>query len=517
MERKFIILLSMLKSVLLGFVWLLIFGAINSSTAQTMTFSKVFSNYGEAAENGLDIIEYNQGYIAVTYNSCLSNPSTDCVTLVRLNLEGDIAWYKEYEHYGTLKPQIAVIDDKIYLSGRTSEQDFQYLLYCLTMEGDIIWQKAFGDPQKNEWSPGLFVTSDEKLILYESRDRNNNHQYEWLPALLKVDTQGDSLAEYTFNEAQDATSVMKVIETHKKDLIVSYVYCPEACFLDLKAGVTCIDTMGNQKWTLDLPYSYIPKGCLVSEFGDFTFAVQWYINATEPNHDISPPAFFFTDQNGLILDTFIFKNQTLKEIYAINPTIPKGVVGCGSNYPDYLTASNPKKAGWCFLMDSSRQIVWDRTYADTSFRGDSYGLNKIIPTSDGGYIAIGTINNYMTGVPESHNWILKLNELGCLSPLCEDENYVSAINTPIFLKGKEIKLYPNPATDYTIVEFPVENLSKNLKIHIISNAGIRLKSIPVQTTQQRVDLYNLPAGVCYIVVEDGHEIYCSKKINIIKF
>jgi len=482
--------------------------------AQQLVFSKVFSNYPLSGENGINIISYSGGYFLIGYNGCSNNSNLDCMTVARLNNIGEINWFKEYEHYGTRKIQVVILNDKIYLSGRTREVDYQYLLYCLDLNGNIIWKKEFGDVNKNEWSPGLLMTHNDDLILYDARDRNQNHIYEWLPVLMKVNLQGDSLTEFTFNEQYDASSVRQVIESTQHDLIASYVYCPDGCFFDLKAGVICLDSVGNTKWVLDLPFSFSSYGCFVSQIDSNTLAVKWHIDSNLPNHDLTPPAIFFTNISGAIQDTFIFQNQSLKEVHYMESIWEKGLVGSGSNFIDYLTLSNPPWGGWVFRMDENREIVWDRTYLDTIYQGRSFGLNQIIPTSDGGYIATGTITNFMTGVWESHNWILKLDSSGCLQPGCGNLNYITETEEAVFLKGKDIKVYPNPASEYVQVEFPPDFDLKNTLLHIVSNTGAVVKRISPNSNMTQLNISDLTSGIYYVIATKGNEIINSKRIIV---
>lgn len=482
--------------------------------AQQVTFSKVFSNYGLSAENGMNIIEFENGYLLIAANGCSQNSDLDCMTIYKLNQFGNIEWTKEYQHYGTRKKQIAILGDKIYLSGRTRTIDYQYLLYCLDFEGNIIWEKEFGDPNKNEWSPNLLLTHSNNLILSDSRDRNQNHMYEWLPVLIKVNTEGDSLAEFTFNEDYDASTIGQLIESTEHDFIASYVYCPDGCAFDLKAGVTCLDSVGEVKWRIDFPYSYLPENCLVNQIDSSALAVKWYIDSDLPNHDLSPPALFFTDMQGNIQDTFIFENQSLKEVHSMESIWERGLVGCGRNYIDYLTSSDSPLAGWAFRLGENRQMAWERTYLDTTYQGESFGLRQIIPTSDGGYIATGTITNFMTGVWESHNWILKLDSLGCLEPNCGGLNYVSITEEVVFLKGKGVKIYPNPASDYVQVAFPTDFSLKDLTLHLISNDGRQIKQTPINTNNQLLLLPDIMSGIYHAIITRCNEIITSQRVII---
>jgi hypothetical protein len=141
-------------------------------------------------------------------------------------------------------------------------------------------------------------------------------------------------------------------------------------------------------------------------------------------------------------------------------------------------------------------------------------LNQIIPTSDGGYIATGTITNFMTGVWESHNWVLKLDSLGCLEPNCGGLNYVTKTEEAVFLKGKGIKIYPNPAVEYATIEFPMDFNLKGLILTLVSNEGKTIKQTSVNSNFHRLQISGLVAGTYYAIITRGNEIITSKQVIV---
>jgi hypothetical protein len=479
--------------------------------AQQVTFSKIFSNYPLNPENGWNIHEVPSGYLLISANECLDQPNYNCTSIILLDFNGNIVWHKNVEQsLGYQASHISVVADKIFLAGRSNDDQTQFSLSCFDINGNFLWRNTYGN-SKNEWPAGIVRTRGADNILYGDRDRNQNHMYEWLPVLMKISLQGDSITEFTFNEQYDASSVKQVIESTQRDLIASYVYCPNGCVLDLKAGVISLDSLGNTKWVLDLPYSFSPYGCLVNQIDSNTLAIKWHIDSTIPNYDLTPPAIFFTDMFGIIQDTFVFQNQTLKEVRYMAAVWENGLVGSGSNYVDLNLSKN---AGWIFRMDKNREIFWDRTYLDTTYNADSYGLNQIIPTSDGGYIATGTITNFMTGVWESHNWVLKLDSLGCLEPNCGGLNYVTKTEEAVFLKGKGIKIYPNPAVEYATIEFPMDFNLKGLILTLVSNEGKTIKQTSVNSNFHRLQISGLVAGTYYAIITRGNEIITSKQVIV---
>lgn len=485
----------------------------NVINAQQTTFSKVFSNFQLNPENGVIVKEINDGYLLLSFSSCL-NKNKECCTLTKLDQYGDIEWFKQYPfHQGS--NTLVVHNDLIYVAGHTNESNSRYTLYCIDSLGEVVWNKVYGDSTKNNKFPRLALWSD-KWVLCGGQDRNINNIAAQILYFVISDINGNQLNEIYYGSDNLATIAVKSIASTNGDCISSFVYCPGGCFLDFKAGVVAFDTSGNLKWGLDLPYSFDPYECLISQVDSHHLAVKWYVdNTTIPNHDLTPPAIFFTDMSGNVLDTVVFQNQTLKEIRNMEPVWKKGLIGCGYEYPNYINLSSPKLFGWLFRMDENREVLWERSYIDSTYQGRTFGLQHVIPTSDGGYLATGTITNYMTGVWESHNWLLKLDSMGCLEPGCGNINYITDTKEAVFLKGKDIKIYPNPASDYVLVEFPADfDIGQNVRAVLVSNGGRIVRQEKINAPKAQLNLSGITSGTYYLMIRRENEIIGSKRIIV---
>lgn len=485
----------------------------NVVKAQQVTFSKVFSNFSLNPENGGVVKEIGTKYLLLSSSSCLNNQIESCCALTKLDQYGDVEWFKQYPfHQGS--NTLVMHNDLIYVAGHTNEANSQYTLYCIDSLGEVVWDKTYGDPSKNSEFPRLALWGD-KLVLCGTQDRNINNRPAPIIYFVVTDMQGNQINEFYYGENNESSIPVKTIADNAGRCLSSFVYCPDTCFLDLKAGVVAFDTNGNIEWELDLSYSYSPYECIVAQIDSNNLAIKWFVdNTLIPNHDLTPPAIFFTDMSGNVADTVLFQNQTLKEIRNMEPVWKKGSIGCGHEYPDYINQSIPKLFGWLFRMDENREVLWERSYLDSTYQGETFGFRHIIPTSDGGYLATGTITNFMTGVWESHNWLLKLDSLGCLEPGCGSLNYITDTEEAVFLKGKDIKIYPNPASDYTQVEFPNDFSLKEVTLRLISNEGKTIKQSGVNSPLQTLSLSGVMRGTYYLIITRGNEIITSKRVII---
>jgi hypothetical protein len=332
--------------------------------------------------------------------------------------------------------------------------------------------------------------------------------------LVKTDLDGNLIDEHTYDFQNRQSLGWSIIETTDQQTVFSYEACPVSCFTDFSGGVASVDTSGNLIWNLAFPFSFQPDLSSVIQSDMNTLVANWHTKTMLPNHDWTPPALFYIDMAGQIKDSLVFENQSLKAIKDLEPIWDKGLVGCGNNFIDLITNPNPDPAGWVFRVDENKELLWERSYVDTTFQGKPFTLQSIMHTTDGGYIAVGSIDNNMTGVYESHNWILKLDSLGCLQPNCGETNYITDTKEVTFLKGKDILVYPNPANSYVNIQLPTNYPLNNLSAFLVSNSGITIKKVNLSSTETRMEVSEVITGVYYLMIVHENEIITSKRFLI---
>jgi hypothetical protein len=481
---------------------------------QDVTFSKVFSNFPLNPENGAIAKEIKGGYLTLSGFDCLGQTVKSCCMISKIDIHGEIVWFKHYP-FRPSSNSLLIEQDKIYISGHTENEDKQFVLYCLDMEGNVMWNREYGDPSKSETFPRLLLTSDKHFILYGAKEKSELEQGSLVLYLLKTNMVGDSLTEYTYGWEHGTALVRTIIEDEQKNWVLSYGFCPPQvfCFLNPQDGVLRISPSGEQQWKTTFPKYWPATLSNVIQTAPNTLVANTDFDTITLDRDPSPPALYFLDTLGQVKDRFVFMSQTEKEIHSLAPLPDGGLVGGRQSYFD---STHKSLGGWIFRMRADRKIAWERVYTDTAYEGRTVGFQHIAPTSDGGYIAVGTIINRMTGVPESHNWLLKLDSAGCLKPSCGQINIITDTEEAVFLKGKDIRVWPNPSDDFIHVRLPDGFvLQKDVHIHLVSNSGGTVGRFDVSQQETRLDIAHLPEGIYYVVVSQGNEIIASKKVIVL--
>jgi Secretion system C-terminal sorting domain len=481
------------------------------------TFSKMFSNYPLNSECIWNVTEMQDGFITVSVHDCFGQNINTCAVVSKLDSLGNILWFKEFEFYPTSNfGSLFFRNDKIYISGSTNKGEQQLSVICLDLEGNLIWTKDFGSP--NTWEAGgsLLFTKNNQILVCGTREPINTPPLH-LVYLITLDSNWEILSEKTFDFQNKEIIPTNIIETTNGQRIFSYISCPIACATDFNAGIASIDTLEKLLWNTPFPLAFQPDRCHSIQIDSNTIVANYNKDTLTSNYVQTPPIFLYQDLTGKIVGEYIFMNKNYKQILGLCPVWEKGFVGVGHYYIDYFTNPNPLLAGWIFRFDEKRDLMWEKSYADTSFKGDDFYLHNTIATSDGGFLAVGNGVNKMTGVLERHNWLLKLDSMGCLEPNCGATNYITtATSEPVFLKGIGIKIFPNPTSDFVNVEFPESLKLEGLQLFLLSNTGKTLKKVPINERKMRIDLPDIPAGMYFLTVLRGNEVITSSRIVVSK-
>lgn len=415
------------------------FAASNHLFAQQVTFSKVFSNFPLNGENGISLLEVKDGYLLLTSHTCFHDPNSlyGCLNITKLSKQGDVVWTKDYPEARADNNRILEIDGRFFVSSvKFYQNDWQLQLYCLDFEGNILWQKEYGDSEKFEGSPEIIRWKNNIIFLADKRIQSGGVEGGLIKLILNFD--GDLLNTETFTSEFLAEAPAVSIGT-QNNLLISYGNCPipTDCFwLETFGTLISMSDSGTLNWKVTLPQFFRDTDFIAGQIDSSKIAIIWQIrNDTIPNHVKTPPGIYFADTNGVIFNIVPLQNQTHKTVEDMAPIFDKGLIVSGSQINEFLTQGfDAPTSGWLLRMNVQGEVLWERDYYDTTYLGSVQGFHSIIPTSDGGFIASGTIDNDMTGVYESHNWVLKLDSLGCLLPGCGKVNFIVNTQEPSFFK-----------------------------------------------------------------------------------
>lgn len=156
--------------------------------------------------------------------------------------------------------------------------------------------------------------------------------------------------------------------------------------------------------------------------------------------------------------------------------------------------------GQIVKINDEGKTIWNKYYYYTSQRQTFNSFNHIIATSDGHYLAAGTT----TPIGFSA-WAIKINEDGNIVP-------IDTTSASIVSDIREITIYPNPATDYIIIN---QGDQTDMRYLLYDLSGRLVKSLEIKEAHQHTiwDVGDVQNGVYSLVIlHKGQKLKARKLI-----
>jgi hypothetical protein len=127
---------------------------------------------------------------------------------------------------------------------------------------------------------------------------------------------------------------------------------------------------------------------------------------------------------------------------------------------------------------------------------------------------IGALTNKMSGVSETHVWLMKVDSNGCLTPGCDSFNIISSTEPVAFPSGLALQLYPNPATSEVTLALPQDLPNHDLLASLVSPSGQVLRQQSYIHPSIRFDTTGLPPGMYYVAVHRKGSLLGVEKLVV---
>ena len=236
--------------------------------------------------------------------------------------------------------------------------------------------------------------------------------------VLMVDSSGNiqSQTQYTYGNGPYSTALNVLKATSDGGAIFAgqpQAGCP-AQNLNSCGAIVKVDSTGKVQWAKDLlfatsatPYSS-PKTWPfdIQQTTDGGFVLVGYAIAPSENYN---PWIAKLSSTGQVQWTHVFvdPNSQYSAAYSVRQTADGGYI-VGGEVSYVVTSSYTESEITVFKLDSTGTLVWQRAYAAGA---DAY-LQSLALTSDGGAIAIGTVDTQAATTYTSSVLLLKLDSTG---------------------------------------------------------------------------------------------------------
>lgn len=445
---------------------------------QTITWNKTFDL--DLQDYGYGIVQtYDGGYVLTGYSGDYYWPN---LLVMKLNSYGDTIWSKIFADEGHSHGfSICQTNDSGYVvSGFTCDNEYywDYVMYVLKLNenGDTIWTKKYGN--SNIIANRVIQTLDGNYTVL-----GVNYAFAFTQVvILKINDNGEEVWGKTYNFS--TSTHPQIIYSLEQSLDSSYILAgytsPQPGFEDI--WIVKLDKYGDTLWTKTYGSPSL------HEIGYYALPTQnggYVVNAMSGNNMI----FMKLDNNGNVLWEKSYEGALA---YVIRHTADNGFIAAGYYNGMYIVKLNHQG-----------DTLWTKVYN----QNETSHARDIRQTDDLGYIVCGAsvYNSWLY----RDIWVLKLDESGFVK-VSENKDNSDKI---------DLRNYPNPFQDYTIIEFESPANSPEVKLSIRNSVGIKIKEISITNINQgknsiRFDSAELPAGIYYCLMETPAKTKTIKMIKI---
>lgn len=335
---------------------------------------------------------------------------------------------------------------------------------------EVEWHKIYGNNRRE--IPKVIQTDAEGNIYVGARRANNNlvaTNYTYQTYIFKLDKDGNQIWEYL-------SDISEGLKDFANDLI--------------------LDNEGNLYSVAGSNGTEIGTNLILFEKNIFklnqTPEKDWereFFNPRQPNDDITTNLLKLSTGEGMIL--------------------------CGTEADDFGLEDTYVSQGWLTKMSFSGDSIWTRRYVYLNTSLNAHEFYDIKETPDGGFILCGQSRDREAGaqIPQQ-GWLLKLDEYGCLVPGCHLIDDIIEFEDIEF----ELKLFPNPVSDFLNVFFRNHSSKKDFTFSVIDVSGKIIDSFVNREKEATlmISVSDYMTGTYFLRLESEGRILKTEKIIIQK-
>ena len=280
------------------------------------------------------------------------------------------------------------------------------------------------------------------------------------------------------------------------------------------------DTLGNKVWEYQSPidedWCGVSGGLIANDNNEFIYiSGQGYIydpNATSDYFHYKWYATKLDRDKKIVWRTFLpsFEDAAFEETHFWNILKLKE-----KNHYITMGMNNDRKTnihGWMVKFNDDGEILWNRNYKIEGDSGYLYEIRDLAEDKQGNLIAVGErLDIIRGGINTQQALLLKLDKYGCLVPGCHIVSTKDEAKDAI-----DIKIYPNPATDFISFYLDQHSTQKVNQYCIRDMSGQLIKGMRPITSDINyiIHTHDFPSGIYIIQFLSNGQIVQAEKFII---
>ena len=372
----------------------------------------------------------------------------------------------------------------------------------LSHQGELIWEKVFGDSIHNYIFSQIKPTFDGGIIAIGSAELTQGYPKFYI---VKTDAAGNVEWENYLGVGDKYRNGIWITELSNGEFLASGFedrteYNPCGIIYRLSSSGNLLQTKKYPFWGLIDNQS--AEGPLELEGGDLIFGCVKYdvLLGTNTDYRRHPQ---LVKINGATLDS-IWTCRLANTLYSGSTQVSKiaedGNVVCVGTY-DWHGGAVPYSLGIISKVDTDGNLIWHRRHYHAGY-GDNL-LFDLDPLPGGGWLATGytfLIANNGDPVTAKESWLLALDEDGCLVPDCENLVYSVDEKNPI-----AFSVYPNPVQNDLNIALAHNMGNEEVLINVYDLQGRSVMQHRIQMNEGTItlDASSLPSGTYLLSITVG--------------
>ena len=180
--------------------------------------------------------------------------------------------------------------------------------------------------------------------------------------------------------------------------------------------------------------------------------------------------------------------------------------GAYADSTSVMSYANCNTNGVLLKINTNGDSLWMRQYDNHGLQPPNMPWSELLKgiekTRDGGYIACG-LPYYK---PDPKLWVIRVDSMGCFNTSCTPSN----IGLNEIELNEFVKIYPNPASNFLIIE-SLNNNAEEIRIADMSGRNILKHSL---NSGKTVDVSSLPNGIYLITLKNNDNFQSTKRFII---
>jgi len=471
--------------------------------AQDVMFQRVYG--GDGYDVGVEVIQADDnGYYVAGSSGSFDPGFSNQILLIRINEFGNQLWKKTYggELAEWAESMVESADGNLLISGYTETTDNSYQFYAmkLTMEGDTIWTRQYGGPSWDLCYQSVALP-DGGFALFGQTYSYGKGEGDFY--LVRIDSEGDTIWTRTYGGDLDENGQSISLSDEGGFFLVGHT---ESFGSGKRDGyIIKTDASGDTVWTRTIggqEDEHLYGSCVTSDGGIVVVGGTYSNTPGESDRAM----YRFDAGSGIHEASSIFADSTNSDCYWTD-------IAEGSN--NLLMACGIFHDSDWGKIDFRVELVysnglWFGGFAKTRGTTSNDKMFDVKPTSDGGYITVGTTDGFLFRFDDVY--LHKMDEDGNTEFLEVGVEEIS-IGEEIYKVG----FAPNPVCEVTNLiinnyQTVRKHYDEQLTLRIYDAVGHLVMEQPVLSARELVQTSNLSAGFHAYQLSSGNQVLATGRL-----